>query len=413
MVEVRAFKGVRANPESVEKIAELPYDVYSGDEARNIVSKRPDSFMKIDRAETMFPKGTSPYETKVYEKARDELYNMIKKGDFIQDEEPKYYLYTLVRNGRSQIGLVATCSIDDYLNNVILKHELTREEKEKDRINHVDYCDANTGPIFLTYKNEDEIDKIINKWIDEHDPVYDFKSEDGIRHIVHIVDNKDVITDIRNAFKQVKNLYIADGHHRCASAVKVGMKRRQENSNYKGNEEFNYFLAVIFPHNQLKILEYNRLVKDLNENLPDDFILKVKEDFELKKSGNQFIQPEKKGQFSLYLEEKWYLFEIKPNLIPKDCVESLDVSILQNNIFDKILNIKDPRTDDRIKFVGGIRGYKEIEKEVKEGMAAGFVMYPTSIEELIDVADNNLLMPPKSTWFEPKLRSGIFVHLLK
>lgn len=413
MVEVRAFKGVRANPESVEKIAELPYDVYSGDEARNIVSKRPDSFMKIDRAETMFPKDTSPYETKVYEKARDELYKMIKKGDFIQDEEPKYYLYTLIRNGRSQIGLVATCSIDDYLDNVILKHELTREEKEKDRINHVDYCDANTGPIFLTYKNEDKIDKIINKWIDEHDPVYDFKSEDGIRHIVHIVDNKDVITDIRNAFKQVKNLYIADGHHRCASAVKVGMKRRQENPNYKGNEEFNYFLAVIFPHNQLKILEYNRLVKDLNENLPDDFILKVKEDFELKKSGNQFIQPEKKGQFSLYLEEKWYLFEIKSNLVPKDCVESLDVSILQNNIFDKILNIKDPRTDDRIKFVGGIRGYKEIEKEVKEGMAAGFVMYPTSIEELIDVADNNLLMPPKSTWFEPKLRSGIFVHLLK
>lgn len=413
MIEVRPFKGVRANPESVEKIAELPYDVYSSDEARDIVSKRPNSFMKIDRAETMFPKGISPYETKVYEKARDELYNMIKKGDFIQDEEPKYYLYTLIMNGRSQTGLVATCSIDDYLNNVILKHELTREEKEKDRINHVDYCDANTGPIFLTYKNEDKIDEIINKWIDEHNPVYDFESEDGIRHMVHIIDNKDVITDIRNSFKQVKNLYIADGHHRCASAVKVGMKRRKENPNYKGNEEFNYFLAVIFPHNQLKILEYNRLVKDLNENLPNDFIVKVKEDFELKKSDNQFIKPEKKGQFSLYLKEKWYLFEIKPNLVPKDCVESLDVSILQNNIFDKILNIKDPRTDDRIKFVGGIRGYKEIEKEVKEGMAAGFVMYPTSIEELIDVADNNLLMPPKSTWFEPKLRSGIFVHLLK
>lgn len=414
MSVIRPFKGYRPTPKLCDKVAALPYDVMTSEEAREIVKNNPYSFLHIDKAEIDLPADIDHYSTQVYEKARANLYSMIKNGIYIQDKEPVFYIYRLTMNGKNQTGLVACTSIDEYINNKIKKHELTRADKEEDRIRHVDTCNANTGPIFLTYKNKKSIDEIIDKCV-ETAPIYDFTSDDGISHTVWLINNSEIIKSLIDEFKSVSALYIADGHHRNASAVKVGLKRRTENPNYTGDEEFNYYLSVIFPDNQLYIMDYNRVVKDLNGYSTEEFIARVNEKFNIsdyEKEG--CCKPLEKHTFGMYLDKKWYLLKAKNSIINEnDSVACLDVSILQKELLSPILGIGDPRTDQRIDFVGGIRGLEELEKRVNSGeMAVAFSMYPTTMEQLMNIADDNKIMPPKSTWFEPKLRSGIFIHEL-
>ena len=342
---------------------------------------------------------------------------MISDGEYIQDEQPCLYIYRQIMNGRAQTGIVFCASIDDYMNNVIKKHEFTRADKEQDRINHVDYCDANTGPIFLTYKEDQIASEIIEAWIENESkrrPVYNFVAEDGIQHIVWVIDNDIIISELMDLFKEVDYLYIADGHHRSASAVKVGLKRRAEHPDYTGDEEFNYFLAVAFPDNDLMVMDYNRVVKDLNGMTKDELIAKLEEKFIVTKSAdNKAIKPSKKHTFGMDIENEWYLLEAKPGTFNEnDPIEQLDVAILQNNVLTPILGIEDVRTSDRIDFIGGIRGIGELEKRVNSDMKIAFSMYPTEVHDIMNVADIGEVMPPKSTWFEPKLRSGLFIHKL-
>jgi uncharacterized protein (DUF1015 family) len=339
---------------------------------------------------------------------------MIKNGVFIQDKNNCLYIYKQVMNSRAQIGLVGCTSIDDYINNIIKKHEFTRADKEQDRINHVDYCNANTGPIFLTYRAKKAINDMVESWMSNHKPVYDFVSEDNIGHTVWVIDEVAVIKKLEGEFAAIDYLYIADGHHRSASAVKVGIKRREQFPNYKGDEEFNFFLSVLFPDEQLYIMDYNRVVKDLNGNSSDEFKNKVREKFDIEEyKGDGPYKPEAKHTFGMYLDGKWYKLTAKAGTYNEnDPVDRLDVSIMQNNLLDPILGIKDPRTDKRIDFVGGIRGLRELERRVNEGMKVAFSMYPTTIDDLMSIADAGKVMPPKSTWFEPKLRSGLFIHEL-
>ena len=401
MTEIRPFACVRPCREKAAKIAALPYDVYNRKEAKEEVLREPESFLKIDRAETQFDDSVDIYAPEVYQKAHDMLWDMIAKGDFIRDKKSCYYIYELTMNGRTQTGITACASIDDYENNVIKKHENTRAEKELDRIRHVDICDAQTGPIFLAYRDNAAITAIVNK-IKTQDVEYDFTSPDGIRHRVWVIGEAG----------DIDQLYIADGHHRAASAVKVGEKRRNEHPGYTGEEEFNFFLSVLFPESELKILDYNRVVKDLNGMTEDAFLQKIKEIFEVSELIAKDKHPQEKGTFSMYLKERWYTCKVRPEDQSEDPVKGLDVSLLQNLMLTPVLGITDPKTDPRIDFVGGIRGTKELEKRCHEDAKAAFAMYPTSIGELFAVADAGLLMPPKSTWFEPKLRSGLFIHLL-
>ena len=415
MATVRPFKGIRPIKELASKIAALPYDVMNSEEAREMVKGNPYSFLHVDRAEVDLDPSIDVHDKKVYEKARDNLNRMINDGEYMQDETPCLYIYRQTMNGRAQTGLVFCASIDEYINNTIKKHEFTRADKEQDRINHVDYCDANTGPIFLTYKEHDVAYAIIKAWTnsdEKREPIYDFVSEDGIGHTVWVIDNPVIVNEIVDMFKEVENLYIADGHHRSASAVKVGIKRRQENPNYTGDEEFNYFLAVAFPDNDLMVMDYNRVVKDLNGLTVDELIKKLEEKFVVTESKDQ-VKPSKKHTFGMFVEDKWYLLEAKDGIYnAKDPIDSLDVAILQNNVLTPILGIEDVRTSDRIDFIGGIRGIKELEKRVHSDMKIAFSMYPTEVHDIMNVADIGEVMPPKSTWFEPKLRSGLFIHKL-
>lgn len=414
MSVIRPFKGYRPTTKLCDKVAALPYDVMTSEEAREIAKSNPYSFLHIDKAEIDLPEDIDHYSTQVYEKAKSNLYSMIKNGIYIQDKEPVFYIYRLTMNGKSQTGLVACTSIDEYINNKIKKHELTRADKEEDRIRHVDTCNANTGPIFLTYKNKKNIDEIIDKCI-EDTPIYNFTSDDGIGHTVWLINKPETIKSLIEEFKSVSALYIADGHHRNASAVKVGLRRRAENPDYTGEEEFNYYLSVIFPDNQLYIMDYNRVVKDLNGYSTEEFIAKVSEKFNISDyEGEGCCKPLEKHTFGMYLDKKWYLLKAKHNIINEnDSVECLDVSILQKELLSPILGIGDPRTDQRIDFIGGIRGLQELEKRVDSSeMTVAFSMYPTTMEQLMNIADDNKIMPPKSTWFEPKLRSGIFIHEL-
>ncbi|MCI6191325.1 MAG: DUF1015 family protein [Clostridium sp.] len=415
MATVRPFKGIRPIKELASKIAALPYDVMNSEEAREMVKGNPYSFLHVDRAEIDLDPSIDVHDTKVYEKARDNLNKMISDGEYMQDENPCLYIYRQTMNGRAQTGLVFCASIDEYINNTIKKHEFTRADKEQDRINHVDYCNANTGPIFLTYKEHDIASAIINAWTssnEKREPVYDFVSEDGIGHTVWVIDNPIIVDEIVDMFKEVENLYIADGHHRSASAVKVGIKRRQENPNYTGEEEFNYFLAVAFPDNDLMVMDYNRVVKDLNGLTVDELIKKLEEKFVVTESKEQ-VKPSKKHTFGMFVEDKWYLLEAKDGIYnAEDPIDSLDVAILQNNVLTPILGIEDVRTSDRIDFIGGIRGIGELEKRVHSDMKIAFSMYPTEVHDIMNVADIGEVMPPKSTWFEPKLRSGLFIHKL-
>ena len=409
MSDIRPFCAVRPNETFASKIAALPYDVYTRKEAKKEVEKNPLSFLKIDRPETMFPDEMDMYAPKVYQKARKVLEEMIEKGEFIQDETPCYYLYELTRNGHRQTGIVACASLDDYFNGTIKKNENTREEKEQDRIRHVDTLDTQTGPIFLAYR----LDAVLKEIIEEtkrKTPVYDFISEDKITHRVWVIDESEMMERIQQCFVKINKIYIADGHHRAASAIKVGCKRRKEHPGYTGEEEFNYFLCTLFAEEELEILDYNRVVKDLNGLSEIEFLEKIKESFEVEEAEESPYAPKQKKEFGMYLGKKWYKLQIKKEQVSDDVVESLDVSILQNKLLKPILGIKEPGKDNRIIFVGGIRGLKELEHCVENGFQVAFSMYPTSMQELFSVADAGRLMPPKSTWFEPKLRSGLFLH---
>lgn len=413
MAVVRPFQAVRPVPELAGRVAALPYDVMTSDEAREMVRDNPYSFLHVDKAEIDLDPSIDLYDQRVYEKARDNLQGMISSGVLRGDERPCLYIYRQVMGERAQTGIVACASIDDYLNNIIKKHELTRADKELDRTRHVDYCDANTGPIFLTYPARQKINATVDDWTKQK-PVYDITYEDGIRHIIWLVDDEQTIKKLVDEFEQVKYLYIADGHHRSASAVRVGQMRREASPDYTGEEEFNYFLAVIFPDQDLYIMDYNRVVRDLNGLSVAEFMSRVAGSFMIKKhEGTDAFKPQEKHQFGLYLEGQWYeLKAIEGSFDASDPVARLDVSILQDNILRPLLGIEDPRTDKRIDFVGGIRGLEELEKRVNEGMQVAFSMYPTTIQDLMDIADSGLIMPPKSTWFEPKLRSGFFIHKL-
>lgn len=411
MAQIKPFMAVRPVEELADRVAALPYDVYNRQEAKKEVEREPLSFLKIDRAETQFPDEVDTYDPCVYQKAAELLAQMKKDGVYVSDHDNVYYIYRLTMNGRAQTGIVACASVDDYLENVIKKHENTREEKEQDRIRHVDTLSAQTGPIFLAYRSREEINRVVSSVMEKEVPLYDFTAVDGISHTVWKISAADQVKTIQDTFAGIDDIYIADGHHRAASAVKVGVKRRQEHPGYDGTEEFNYFLSVLFPDDQLMIMDYNRVVRDLNGLSTEDFLKKTGEIFKVSELGEKAQPPQRKGQFTMYLEGQWYLLEASEGMLAEpDAVKSLDVSLLQEYLLEPVLGIHDPRTDDRIDFVGGIRGLEELERRTQTDMKVAFAMYPTSIAELFAVADAGLLMPPKSTWFEPKLRSGLFIH---
>lgn len=411
MALVKPFLCIRPNAEKAARIAALPYDVYNRTEAKEEVEREPLSFLKIDRAETQLDDSVDTCDARVYRKAHDTLWEMVDRGDFVREQRECYYVYELTMDGRVQDGLVACASIDDYEDGVIRKHENTRAEKEQDRISHVDGCNAQTGPIFLAYRANESLRKMI-ALAKQGEALYDFVSPDNIRHRVFQIGEQECIRKIQEAFGEIDRIYIADGHHRAASAVKVGLKRRKEHPGYDGTEEFNYFLSVLFADEQLEIMDYNRVVKDLNGLSPEEFLKRVSGIFDVEQILQDSVKPRAKGEFSMFLDGKWYRCRVREADRNSHPVEGLDVSVLQDRLLAPVLGIADPRTDQRIDFVGGIRGIGELERRCREDCAVAFAMYPTSIGELFDVADAGLLMPPKSTWFEPKLRSGLFIHEL-
>lgn len=424
---VKPFAAVRPTASVADQVAALPYDVYDRVEAAAAVDGEPLSFLNIDRPETQFSADVDMYAPEVYAKARELFDARRADGTFVTEPAPCFYLYELTMGGRSQTGVVACCAIDDYLENVIKKHENTLEKKELDRIRHIDALDAQTGPIFLTYRDSDAIDILVAA-VKKTAPLYDFAGEDGVTHRVWRMAAASEETACSQAyaglvaaFAKVPCAYIADGHHRAASAVKVGLARREANPGYDGTEEFNYFMSVLFPASQLSILAYNRVVRDLNGLTKDEFLNALAGEnglFEIIHKQESQLEPIDKGAVGMYLDREWYGLGVKPEFESSDPVGGLDVSILQEKVLAPILGIGDPRTDERIEFVGGIRGLRELERKVNridargDGPAVAFAMFPTSIDELLNVADAGRLMPPKSTWFEPKLRSGLFAHLI-
>lgn len=412
MATVKPFCCIRPDKEVVSHVAALPYDVYNREEAKAVVADNPLSFLNIDRAETQFPDDVNIHDPRVYEKARELLEAWIADGTLVLDETECYYVYELTMDGRAQTGIVACASVDDYTEHVIKRHESTREEKELDRICHVDVTDAHTGPIFLAYRADEALNRMVELAC-EAEPLYDFTSDDGVRHRVWKIGEAGQVAGMQERFAKVPALYIADGHHRAASAVKVGLKRRDERPYYTGQEPFNFFLSVLFPDDQLMIMPYNRVVRDLNGYSKEEFLREVGERFAVTTMGETPYQPEERHRFGMYLDGCWYALQVHPEFVKEDDpVRGLDVSILQDTLLGPVLGIKNPRTDERIDFIGGIRGLSELERRVAEDMEVAFSMYPTSIQELFAVADDGFLMPPKSTWFEPKLRSGIFIHRL-
>lgn len=411
MADIRPFQAYRPAAGLESEIAALPYDVYNREEAAEEVKTHPGSFLAIDRAETQFAPEVDTYADCVYEKAHDLLWQWIREGRFVREDKPCYYIYEQIMEGRSQKGIVACASIDDYQNQVIKKHENTRADKEQDRIRHVDVCEAQTGPIFLAYRSQAPLRQVIDR-VTAGEALYDFTAPDGITHRVWVVWEEEQMGIIRDTFAGMEQIYIADGHHRCASAVKVGLRRRENNSAHTGEEEYNFFLSVLFSAEELKILDYNRVVKDLNGYEKDAFLEKIREKFSVECLGESSYRPRKKYEYGMYLEGEWYRLTAHEDIRSKDAVEGLDVSILQDHLLAPVLGIGDPKTDRRIDFVGGIRGLEELERRVRTDMQVAFALYPTSIYELFDVADAGRLMPPKSTWFEPKLRSGLFIHTL-
>ncbi len=411
---IRAFKGLRPKKELVEKIASPPYDVLSSEEARELVRDNPYSFLHVVKPEVDLERGINLYDEKVYKKAAENFNDFIQKGYMIQDNEPKFYIYKQIMGEHSQIGFVGVASVDDYEKGIIKKHELTREEKEIDRTKHILTLNAQAGPVFLVYRKDEgeELNKILEQ-IESNEPEYDFQSSDGVRHIFWVINDKSLIEKIEKGFYNIPTLYIADGHHRSAAALRVRNIKRDENPNRTGEEPYNFFLTVIFPDNQMKIMAYNRLIKDLNGLTKEELLEKLESVFYIEKTDKQ--APEKKHNIVMYLEGEWYCLKVKEGIFDEsDPVESLDVQILQKNVISPIFGIENIRKDKRIDFVGGIRGTNYLKELVDSGkFKIAFSMYPTSIDELLRVADAGKIMPPKSTWFEPKLKSGIVVHLLK
>jgi uncharacterized protein (DUF1015 family) len=409
---IRPFRGLRPATGRAEDVVAPPYDVLNTEEARVRAEGRPYSFLHISKPEIDLPKGTDPYAPEVYEKGRENFQRMISEGVLVRDEAPCYYFYRLVMGEHVQTGLVVVGSVADYDTNRIRKHEFTRPDKEDDRVRQIDALNAQTGPVFLTYRHSDVIDAIANK-ITAGEADVDVTADDGVRHTIWVCRDTGDIDTITDTFNAMECIYIADGHHRSAAASRVAAARKAANPDHTGTEEYNYFLSVVFPDNQMQILDYNRVVTDLNGMSEEAFIGEVKSAFELTESSNP-VKPQAAAEFGMYLNGQWYKLTIKPELIPADDpVARLDVSLLANNLIDPILGISDPRRDKRIDFVGGIRGLKELERRVDSGeMAVAFSLYPTSMDQLMDVADAGEVMPPKSTWFEPKLADGLVSHVL-
>ncbi|MDH5716454.1 MAG: DUF1015 family protein [Spirochaetia bacterium] len=413
MAVLRKFKAIRPQKELAKNIASYPYDVLSTEEARELAKDNEYSFLHVVRSEVSLSEDIDSYSKEVYEKAKENLQNMINQKWLIQDEVPKLYLYRQIMNDLEQHGIVGCVSAEDYENGKIKKHELTRKAKENDRINHVYTTNINSGPVFLTYKNKDSINKIVEK-IRINEPEYDFTADDGIRHTVWLIEDDNVNNEIVDEFSKIDSFYIADGHHRAASAAAVAKKRREENDNHTGTEEYNYFLAVLFADKELTILDYNRVVTDLNGLSEEDFFHKLGDIFRIEKKEKKY-KPQKKGELGMYLEGDWYKLDFIKNIDDEiNPAENLDTSKLQKFVLEPLLGIEDPRTDERIDFIGGIRGLSELEKLVNSNkFRVAFALYPTSVTELMDIADSGGIMPPKSTWFEPKLRSGLLIHDLE
>jgi uncharacterized protein (DUF1015 family) len=403
MAIINPFKALRPQPQFAPKVASRPYDVLNSKEAKIEARGNPHSFLHITKSEIDLPEDTDIHSQEVYERAKQNLHAFIQRGILFREDKPCFYIYQLIMNSRSQTGLVAVSSIDDYEKGIIKKHEFTRPEKELDRINHIKTTRAQTGNVFLAYRNVEEIDQVINKWKSTHDPVYDFLAEDGVSHAIWVINSDDVNTKLSQLFKEkVPATYIADGHHRAASAAKVRLQMEE-----------NYFLTTLFPANELKIMDYNRVVKDLNGFNAFEFIEMLRADFEVEEVKEAY-KPQQLHEFGMYLKKQWYKLTAKSGTYTDDPIGVLDVTILSNNVLDKILGIQDQRTDKRIDFVGGIRGLSELEKRVDSGeMAVAFSLYPVSIEQLFDISDSGNVMPPKSTWFEPKLRDGLLTHITR
>lgn len=411
MAKLQAFRAYRPKSGLEDKIAAPPYDVLNSKEARIMAKGNEFSFLHVNKPEIDLPEDINLYDDAVYAKARENFKTMIRKGWMIREKVASLYLYRQIMNGHSQIGLVAGASVWEYEHDLIKKHELTRKSKEDDRTRHVDEVNANAGPVFLTYRAQPEIDGKVAGII-RTDPIYDYTAPDGIRHTVWVVSDRQDIRDFMKMFEGIPEMYVADGHHRSASAARVGAMRRMNDPEPTGEKVYDYFLAVMFPHNQLAIMDYNRVVKDLNGLSAKEFLAKVGEKFHVEQCSDR--KPSRPNTFGMYLENRWFRLTARPGTFPvEDPVESLDVSILQNNLLSPILGIGDPRTDERIDFIGGIRGMDELERRVREGEAVAFAMFPTQIEQLMAIADAGKIMPPKSTWFEPKLRSGLIVRTLE
>lgn len=411
MAVIRPFCCIRPAGELAGRVAALPYDVYSREEAKREIEREPLSFLSVDRAEAGLPDTVDAYDGQVYEKAREVLARFEREGVLIREEEPCMYLYELTMDGHTQTGIAACAAVDDYLNGVVKKHENTREDKERDRIRHVDALNAQTGPIFLAYRARKGLRALLEE-IKEGEALYDFEAADGIRHRVFRIGEAERITALIKEIGEAGDVYIADGHHRAASAVKVALKRRKERPDYDGSEEFNYFLSVLFPDDELRILPYNRVVRDLNGLSAEAFLERVQEHFRIVEpdGAQEAKHPSEKGRMGMLLDGTWYVLEAREEIRSEDPIRGLDVSLLQDYILAPVLGVEDPRTDQRIEFIGGIRGSAELERRCEDDMRVAFSMYPTSMKELLAVADAGLLMPPKSTWFEPKLRSGLFIH---
>lgn len=414
MAVLKPFKGLRPPTELAEKVASRPYDVLNSQEAREEAKGNPYSLLHIIKPEIDLPEDTDLYSKEVYDKAAENFSLFCEKQWLRPDGGEYLYVYAQTMNGKTQYGLVGCAAVDDYLNNVIKKHELTRKAKEEDRMKHVRVTNANMEPVFFTYRAKPEIDALIEKWVENHDPEYDFTAVDGVEHHFWVIDDLIIVDQLVELFKQIPSTYVADGHHRTAAAALVGKEKREKNPAHKGNEEYNFFLAVHFPDDQLSIIDYNRVVTDLNGMSNGEFIEKLKETFDVKEMGSQMYKPDRLHNFSMYLDGKWYSLTAKEGTYDDtDPIGVLDVTILSNHVLDKLLDIKDLRTSDRIDFVGGIRGLGELKKRVDSGeMKAAFALYPVSMKQLLDIADSGNIMPPKTTWFEPKLRSGLVVHLL-
>ncbi|MES2328074.1 MAG: DUF1015 family protein [Bacteroidota bacterium] len=409
MASIQPFKALRPQPQLAKQVASRPYDVLSSAEAKTEAQGNHSSFLHITKSEIDLPESVDVHDASVYEQAKENLAAFMQRDILFRESKECYYIYQLIMNGREQTGLVCVSSVDDYENDIIKKHEFTRPEKELDRINHIKTSGAQTGNVFLAYRNHDGIDALINDWKKTKSAVYDFTADDGIQHTVWIVNNDETAEKITSIFaKEIPCTYIADGHHRAASAAKV-----RKSLGAAATEGANYFLTTLFPSNQLQIMDYNRVIKDLNGLTPKTFVKELSKQFKVELVNSGAYRPETLHTFGLYMDKNWYKLSAKEGTFTTDPIGILDITILQNNVLDKLLGIKDQRTDKRIDFVGGIRGLGELEKRVDSGeMAAAFSLYPVTIEQLFDIADSGNVMPPKSTWFEPKLRDGLLTHLI-